>query len=472
MDHRQLFQSVNGDLLGCDRWTASLEGAFTRTAKIALLNVLQPAALSKLLFGCRLLPTSFTEVHGRSFLNSAWAKFSDIGATGRSVLPGFLSNLCGSWATSIASDARLRLCRSCADVGYHTSIFQIDALERCPLHGELLVTECHYCGVATPRYALTLEAFLSPMQCVACGVGYGKAWISSANLAGWTGPRDVEPFQRVARRLRMLSDLGLEWPAASAWIDEPSADLPARRRVNVFHAAMKLSGEPGEETLPVVAQSGPCLPTSIQKGPPRLTQRTAIYKSIRRHVVKRLQLKRRCGGAAFGELFYLHRVSEAIVPQRASCPPALHAFVLWTKRSESKNAVPMACLHGGPYGGPSARELHLRTSLLLWPTDVQVEDRVWGHFVWRTFLEDLWTARRWNEVAVKLEDPLERGDRTEPQVQQNRTRFMEELTRLAPKMSCLLEPFPSGLTHFTWQQGDERWFNLISLHRNGEPWNA
>jgi hypothetical protein len=448
-----------------------MEGAFTRVAKIALVNALDARALCDLLFGRKLPHFSFALVHGRSFLSGTWAAPKVRGITGRSVLPGFLTSLCSGWATAIADDSRLRLCRSCADVGYQSALFQIDALSACPIHGEPLLEVCSHCNAPTPRYALSQEAFLSPMQCTECGAGYGRAWNGTADFAKWTGPGDLAPLKRLGHRLRSLQSLRLEWPTASTWIDDPSGVPAMRRRIHVFQTLMALSGaEPATDSV-VTTRTCACLPAIALRQPPREEPRIAIYKAIRRHIIKRLGFGWLRKGFRFHDLFYRHRVNEAVVPIRARCIPELHAIVMWTTRCEDLDSYLMTRWRPGVRVAGSAWLLRLRTSMLRWPTEIQVPDGAWGHFIWNCFLEDLWTARRWQALVAPLDDPLEQADQTSTPVQSNRAAFLEHLAAWTPKMSPLLEPFPSGISHFTWQQGRvQRQFGLVTTHRFEGAW--
>ncbi|MDG0854782.1 hypothetical protein [Roseateles puraquae] len=450
-----------------------LEGAYTRTAKIALVNALDSRALGELLYGSRLLPNSFGPVHGRSFLYGAWAASRAQGGTGQSALPGFLSSLCGGWATVIASDARLRFCQSCADVGYQSALFQIDALSRCPLHGERLRDTCPHCDAPTPRYALTVEGFQSPMQCTACGGGYASAWDGTACFERWGGPLDVRPLQRLARRLQAWESLAVQWPTVSSWIDTPSPDAAGRQRVHVFQALGMLSGlavlDHGQDSRVSQVKSS-CVP--CQRPPPRQRERVAIYKSIRRHIMRRLGLAGRGNRFTFSEVFYRQRVNEAVVPRRSSCPAPLHALVIWISRCEARPPAPL--LQGLWPLAPDADEprVRLRTPLLLWPIDVQVSDNVWGHFVWRSFLEDLWTARQWQAAVRPLGEPFDQADREAPEVKANRATFLELLTAWTPRLSPLMETFSSGLSHFTWEEGrGQRQLCLVWTRRFEGAWH-
>lgn len=464
------FQRLDGDVVSCQPWTAPLEGPYTQVAKIALVNALDPRALCELLFGRKLLPSSFAELHGRSFINGIWAAATTRGAAGRAVLPGFLTQLCGGWATAIAGDARLRLCRTCADVGYQSALFQIDALSACPLHGEPLIDACPHCRMPTPRYALSTEAFLTPMLCPACGNGYGRAWNGTADFSSWTGPGDMGPLLRLAAQLQSWQYFQLEWPSVSSWTDDPTVEPTARRRALVFNALATLSDTAANGSDALIWRSTPCESTLHLRSAPDFQPRIAIYKAIRRHVLRQFGLRRERGSAEGS--FYVHRVNEAIVPKRSACSPGLHAFALWTSRCEDQPNV-MSRWLAGRQASSYERRLRLRTSLLLWPTDVRVDDRTWGHFVWSCFLEDLCTARRWQVSVATLGDPLEADDQNTPTVQKNRSEFLARLTRWAPKLSPLMEVLPSGISHFTWQQGrGPRQLHVVTIPRSEGAWHA
>jgi hypothetical protein len=459
-----VFQSVAGGLVDCRRWTSPLEGAFTMTAKIALVNALSPRALCELLFGKNLLTASFAQVHGRSFLDSVWVAPTARATTAANVMRGFLSSQCGSWASVVASDTRLRLCPSCAELGYQSALFQIDALATCPIHGDSLVVACPLCGAPTPRYALNAEAFQMPMQCTACGAGYGRAWNGTADFSRWSSPPDVTAMRRLARQLRAWHSSSLEWPEASNWLADPDAATSPAQRSHVFHALTTLSGAPRRDGGAVAAWSDRCAPSDACWRGER--PRVAIYKAIWRHIIKCHGLNRMRDGFEFNELFYLHSANGAIVPRRSNCPPCLHAFVLWTKRCELGEPHGLRRWQGGSTSRGYRYALGLHPKLLRWPSDVSVSDRLWGHFVWRCFVEDLWTAQRWQAATASLGDPLERGNASDAGTQAKRARFMEYLTIWMSRMSPQLEFFPSGLSYFSSLQGSRhRQVTLLAIRR-------
>ena len=183
-----LFHKVEGGLVDARAWTSPLEGAYTRVAKLAILNALDAPALLKIVFNRRPASASYGPVHTHSFLSGEWVDRSESRPQAQWVRGGFLDHLCGRWATRIAGDQRLRLCCRCADMGFQSSLFQIDALTNCPIHNTPLIDCCPHCSEPTPRYALTVVGFDTPMQCVRCSRGYGCSWTGAAEVDLWREP--------------------------------------------------------------------------------------------------------------------------------------------------------------------------------------------------------------------------------------------------------------------------------------------
>lgn len=68
----------------------------------------------------------------------------------------------GELAFNVAGDEHFRYCPTCLKGGYHAVLNQIDIFERCPIHGELLLDRCSFCGEWTPRFAWSKRASLFP----------------------------------------------------------------------------------------------------------------------------------------------------------------------------------------------------------------------------------------------------------------------------------------------------------------------
>ncbi len=89
-----------------------------------------------------------------------------------------LSHVLGHWTHAIANDKFFRYCPTCLSYGFQSSICQIDAIERCPVHGDALRNTCAVCGALTPRYAWdrTLQVDHGVLCCSKCGKAYALAW--------------------------------------------------------------------------------------------------------------------------------------------------------------------------------------------------------------------------------------------------------------------------------------------------------
>lgn len=62
---------------------------------------------------------------------------------------------------------RLRGCRSCFSMGYHSYAFQSDVIQRCPVHQDALTDICPYCGTGLiwPQPSIGLRALQCPAGC-------------------------------------------------------------------------------------------------------------------------------------------------------------------------------------------------------------------------------------------------------------------------------------------------------------------
>jgi len=467
-----LFHRVSEGLVEATSWTAPLEGPYTRIAKLALLNVFDARALSKLLFNQRIVADSYGPVHSRTFLASAWATPGATSHVARSVLNGFLDQLCGRWATRLATDRRLRLCPRCADMGYQSALFQIPAVVACPIHEEPLVDECRHCGEPTPPYALTRDAFDAPMLCKRCGVGYGRAWTGAAELDFWRPPTAMDPLLKLGRRLAVLKHAEIEWPSLSTWQLTPIVD-PAGLELKrlVFDALPVTGGNAANEDRKVPAHEQPHAAVSTWPCRPALRagwqsegrdhSRRAIYKSICRRVIREYRLRTWLPRSRRESMFHVHRDTQAVVPKHKTCPPALHALAVWSYRFEDCDwSVLRRWAHG-------SRSISLRQRMLRWPVDRDVDDAAWGHFVWFSFREDLWTAQEWSRLTSPLGDPLNERGSADGGLERRRAAYLDMLRAWTPRMSSLVQAWPSGLSHFVWRtsKGDEL-FSLVALNRN------
>lgn len=64
---------------------------------------------------------------------------------------------------------RLRICPACSKSQYHSNLFQINGVARCPIHHEILTTSCPECGVALSTFSLTEVTLGARWGCGKCG---------------------------------------------------------------------------------------------------------------------------------------------------------------------------------------------------------------------------------------------------------------------------------------------------------------
>lgn len=478
----ELFQKVREGLIGAEPWSSPLEGAYTRVAKLAILNAFDARRLCDLLFGRRLAEPSFGVVHARSFLSATWTSSGRAKDLASWVQCGFLDRLCGRWAARIASDRHLRLCPKCADLGFQSSLFQIDGLHSCPIHGLPLVIDCPHCGEPTPPYALCTEAFRTPMQCNKCGRGYGAAWTGVAMLETWRGPRNELRLQGLADRLTTLSRTDIEWPTLGSWNANPMSDEPDQERRRWAFGSLQIvlhTPADGDVAAGLTCVTGTCSPAialPLDRQREIAQRRTGIYKAIRRHLIRRLRLRPSLWHVDPFHTFHQHRETDAIVPQSRLCSPSLHALALWTTRFERQDQSPLNRWSRQFAKRPVGLTLH--KVMLQWPGDHLVADSAWAQFVWYSFVEDWWTAQEWSRLTSPLEDPFDhsrgstslRGDESGSRLEFRRSKYLQLLRVWTPRLSPRVETWSSGFSHFIWRQGDgANTFCFVAVQRKGDP---
>jgi hypothetical protein len=121
--------------------------------------------------------------------------------------------------------AILRFCPECLRHGFHSSVFQMPHLSRCPAHAEPLLERCPACAQTVP-YRLWNPGYA--FQC-ACG---HLLWEGRDRVGAWYGkPKRLEQIDDFVRELLKICKPGRRsWfriDALGAGVDE-GADLPQR----------------------------------------------------------------------------------------------------------------------------------------------------------------------------------------------------------------------------------------------------
>jgi len=446
----------------CSHLCWPFEGPYTYIAKLCLLNVLTARELCEQLFGKKLVPSHAHPLHARSFLAGPWLKnCASNGSLSKNALSGALANSCGSWAQRIASDEQLRFCPSCLAQGYQSAVFQIDAIERCPIHGETLRAQCPHCGGPTPRYALTPEAFDVPMLCCFCERLYDESWSCETMLGGGANASfSTSAMDGVMTRLQRLAEVQFEWPDYLAWKIEPH-DAPYAHscRVHAYDLAQAL----GQGTGSVVdvsersmvraspALEGSALPNMLEDA---WAERFAIYKSIRRHIerlVRPRQQLARLGTRRLDQLFKIDWGVGTVLPTGLEIPASLHAWLLWRHRCEA-NFLEEVVLRGHLSGVRANRveKLTIRPTVRTWPNHWRCTPALWGCFVWQCFLEDLRTTGSFRAVAeeylTKQAEAVDSGQLFDEGLSRN----MQLLDMFRGRLSPFIQPWPEAISTASW----------------------
>jgi hypothetical protein len=426
-------------------WVCDDEGPYTRLAKVTLANAEGLAFACQHIMGKR---HPAVERHGhfysRTLLTSGWMNTGANRAHAlASDLPGAtLDRRLGGWWRSLASDDALRYCPSCLSVGFQSALNQIAALRCCPTHGDLLLDRCQRCSQPTPPYALS-RAFDTPGVCDRCHVAFADCWNSVGATGKWReGAQCAAGYQMLARLLAPIRETELRWPTVSAWTPGCCSGT-AEHKLAVFEVLRNLLGLKIPSDLlnsvgtRVAVQTLDTSPPTVSES--RTHARTAIVKSIRRHLLRDLNRDRRNRAFIHGNFVGdLH--SRQVIPTVRG-PASVHGVLTWLMR-----------FGAWPFDEQFRRQrysvLSVPAELLNWPGQAQISNRSWGHFAWACLHADRASAEEWR---LHLSDCQQGADVP-------RHRWMQLSHRFKAALSASANVAPPGTTQLQLKSGAfEQW---------------
>ena len=386
-------------------WELPFEGGFTLLSKFAWANGLDGSQLCSTIFGRKLLNSGNVGRHGRSMLDVSWAAGDDGGIPylRDKVVEGALVSRAGRWTRHIAADGLFRYCPSCLAHGYQSALYQIEGMLSCPIHCEPLKTACSQCDARGVKYAVTEAGFAAAFHCPTCmaplaGTFNPAIWCDSAfRHAVYTR------LNPIANWLVQLSRSTLKWAGWDDW------HFPLRwhcsdevRRIASLDVLLKAFPAPQEVQVLRRRREAPQVYFGVLKKLPELSRlrrdalaqdradwRVAVYKSVRRHIARRL---RGCARIAIRHLPDDIGVSQgngAMYLSAKDCP-RLQVFLLWRFHFEAEQHDP--------------KKLVLRPSVLQWPSGAIIDDAGWAAYCLASFYAAAGVFDAWRTQARGLYD--------------------------------------------------------------------
>lgn len=192
--------------------------------------------------------------------------------------------------------ARPRLCLACLTAGYHSALFSVDLLDRCPIHGSPLVGRC-YCGAP---FHTTLRSIADFGTAGACRCGRLHFFTRETCRRPTLAPEMTRAFDPVAAWLEALSTLirpgrlddallrrepdSVRWLVTTArtlGVTYPACLRPAAQSTPV--ALVRLGTRPGGTSTPA-----PPRPGDERSSYWRASPTTMVYRALARHVRRHL----------------------------------------------------------------------------------------------------------------------------------------------------------------------------------------
>jgi hypothetical protein len=174
----------------------------------------------------------------------------------------------------------LRFCPLCLRVGYHSAVFQLQAVSHCPIHGCKLAHTCAQCGAVLP-FVIDRYPTFSPFACPECGnlLCEPRVLISPPRIGDLSSIKEIWRIVTETPRVEWTSLTPDEGSALAQLISRMLAERLKQGRI------MSLN-------LHVVRQPNACWRTSrISEACYLLAAReqrsVAIYKSYRRYLQRK-----------------------------------------------------------------------------------------------------------------------------------------------------------------------------------------
>ncbi len=450
------FDVIDG-LADCSCWYSSMEGPLTRISKIAIVNTLGAKDLCRILFGTRLLNQHAKPFHGRSLLSGRWMKEGgELHPLAESISDSVLEQSCGRWARWISSDMHFRYCPECLNDGFQSVVYQIDAIQQCPLHRIDIVDWCLECGAKTGPYALTEEVLRSPIHCQNCFSPLGRSWQKGSEMMYWQQQSDIRPLREMQIWLNQVGQAEINWPGLDTWLTQAGEGAyHVDKRKAVFAVLANLhplptsiqASVPGLRIVFGDCEGASILNRAAMLHPDEIKQRTAIYKSIKRNSYKSHRLNLALGGRDRGGRYSVDWRTDSILPKQASTAPIEHALLIWQSRFE--DGFRSTALNARDCALSAATVL--RIGMAIWPVNWCTNAVSWGNFAYLCMLEDIWTAQQWQlEVAAFAAPDSDAADLYSLPISY-RAAWLEAYSKWLPRLSSKQEDWPQSITTFQWQ---------------------
>lgn len=433
-------------------WEQPYEGSLSLLLKFSWANTASASNICQDFFGKNLLPVVNAKRQGRTLLDLSWAttRESELFSYFKTIsIQSSLYTLAERWTFAIASDTHIRYCARCITDGFHSGIYQIDALQKCPVHREPLVATCNHCGAATSAYAICSDTFQNPFHCTHCNSHLGnrnfdpKRWDNQ--LLRSDAESALAPF---ATWLRRLANADLRWDRWEDWglpLKHMTSEVERRRATVRVLASLigpcfntDLFGStwsPIPMTFGMKARriSPQTLSSEIKFSDNELKERQFIYRSIRRKLESRFGRLLRDGLGTNQERWKDYVYNNVFFPKNDVCLFSL-AVLYWRFRMEDDPPIT---------GGIS-----LRPPALNWPQGGTCDTRAWAGFLMASFQAAVATLSVWSKRANDLIDPDIFGT--------DRVKARELFAEFAPAFDLAKLPVLPGVSAVEFNIGSER----------------
>lgn len=325
-----------------ERWCLPHESAFNRLQKFAWANFASANEIARDMFGKR--PIGAFGTSARELFFGDWISHCAVNApSGFTLQNGFVAAYGRDWMRLLAGSNVLRYCEPCLFEGFHSLLFQIEGLLKCPRHGAALCATCRHCGRPTASLALLPHSFERPFCCPQCrrpltGTLEPRRWFVPPERRAHVADK-LEPIVAWLQQLTQYSMKHQTTPLAQlslagefAGESDAIVAFDVARRIFPLSLPADLCAS-ARRPLRITRLRGNDAPSPVLKLTEHLRREAAFFRAIEKHVLRTcLQSHRSCLRSVREGILVESLPGTQRLLQRVGLCPVAAGFVRWRTR--------------------------------------------------------------------------------------------------------------------------------------------
>lgn len=214
------------------------ESPYSIAHKFMWVNSLHSGAVGRL-FGLKMRDRTWPSLTYKSLLQGDWIDRTGPARPPLSNAPSpqalrdhFFDVWLGHW-TNPLGDEQLKVCLICLTRGFHSTLFQLSCLARCPLHRRTLTKQCPGCGRSLGMFALSTGTLARVCGCSFCNFSWSpppgemRRWfeVGEFEQSFASAVSDVERWVVEAKQIELPNEREMPERGVLGYLALPSHEL-------------------------------------------------------------------------------------------------------------------------------------------------------------------------------------------------------------------------------------------------------